>query len=274
MHRIFAKRLIVWILSFSLLGTSLPSITGGRIVHTWDAESAFERLARIAAGLESRILGELEILGQVRAAYKAFHGDHGKQVKQLDRFFQEALALGRKARRHSGIDTQMTSLSGLAARLLIDRVTPGSPIAIIGSGSLAASSARYLSKRGRSPIRVMSRCPEKAAMLALKVGGFGSGLDTLAHQLDGVEGIICATAAPHPILYAHHLDQSAPQRTIIDLGEPPDCHSCVRTNNTFHYLGLLDIEAKANVNTDARKQAAEVAGRIVREGAAAWVQRN
>ena len=84
------------------------------IVDVWRNEQAFERLARIAAGLESRILGELEILGQVRCAYKEFHAHFGDDQRRLDRFFQDALSLARRARKQSGIDRQMTSLSGLA----------------------------------------------------------------------------------------------------------------------------------------------------------------
>jgi glutamyl-tRNA reductase len=244
-------------------------------VHTyWRDRSAFERLARIAAGLESRILGELEVLGQVRAAYKDFRTRGGEDYRALDRFFQDALALARKARRESGIDRQMTSLSGLAAREILTRVAPGGPVAVIGAGSLAGSVIRYLGKRGKSPIRVSSRCPDNAMMLAQSVGGFGAGLADLAHLLDGVEGIVTATAAPHPVVYGQHIDRAAAVLHIVDLGVPPDCHEQVVANPRVDYIGLEGIEGQVRGNSAEREQRARIAAAIIRDGALAWSQRS
>jgi glutamyl-tRNA reductase len=235
--------------------------------------SAFERLARIAAGLESRILGELEVLGQVRAAYKEFRARAGDDDRLLDRFVQDALALARKARRESGIDRQMTSLSGLAGREILNRVASGGPIAVIGAGSLAAAVIRHLGKRGQSPIRVSSRCPDNAMLLAHEVGGFGSGLAELAYLLRGVEGIVTATAAPHPVVYRQHLDRAAPVIHIVDLGVPPDCHEDVREDPRVAYIGLEGIEDKARGNAAEREQRARMAAAIIRDGAVAWSRR-
>ena len=253
--------------------TDEPSDLGGlRVSQEWEDAVAFERLARIAAGLESRILGELEILGQVRSAYRVFIQDDGRRRQALDALFQQALALARKARRKSGIDRQMTSLSGLAARELLGRVAPGLPLAVVGSGSLAGSAARYLGKRGQSPVRVSSRCPDNAISLAMEVGGFGAGLDDLKHLLNDVGGIITATAAPHPLLYPHHLDGARRPLHIVDLGVPADCSPETRNLEGVHYLALEEIEARASVNVAERHERAEVAARIIREGAMAWTR--
>lgn len=257
-----------------LYGNSFSEVDGTFIVKQWDHVEAFERLARIAAGLESRILGELEVLGQVRAAYKRFHKQYKDDHALLDRIFQDAIALARKARKASEIDKNLTSLSGLAARELLTRTLPGEPLAVIGSGSLAGSVTRYLGKRGNAPIRVSSRCPDKALNLALEVGGFSAGLDELSHLLEGVSGIITATAAPHPIIYPQHLASSSSSLTIIDLGVPPDCEHGVTTLPGLTYMDLREIEARAHINTSARKQAAQRATRIIRDGAMAWSQRN
>ncbi len=236
----------------------------------WKDAVAFERLARIAAGLESRILGELEILGQVRSAYKNFRQSLRPDCCNLDRLFQDALALARRARRESGIDRNLTSLSALASREILARVPDGEPIAVIGSGSIASSVARYLGKRGKSPVRVTSRCPERAMTLAQEVGGFGGGLDELVPLLKGVAGIITATAAPHPILYAEHIEHAKRPLHIADLGVPPDCHEAVQCMSTVTYVGLEHIEEKAQVNTQDRRDRAEIAARIIRDGALAW----
>jgi glutamyl-tRNA reductase len=244
------------------------------VLGAWRDGQAIERLARIAAGLESRILGELEILGQVREAYKAFRmradGDHAR----MDRFLQDALSLARKARRQSGIDQQMTSLSGLAARELLQRIRPGDPIAVVGSGSLASSVTRYLGKRGSSPIRVSSRCPENAMELALTVGGFGTGLNELSHLLHDVQGIISATAAPHPVIYPNHLAGARTPLHIIDLGVPPDCSRETISLPHVQYVSLEEIEGRAKGNAEERQRRAAQAATLIRDGALAWSRQN
>lgn len=256
---------------FSCRAECVPEL---RTSQEWKDAVAFERLARIAAGLESRILGELEILGQVRTAYKDFRQSLRPDCCNLDRLFQDALALARRARRESGIDRNLTSLSALAARELLARVPVGEPIAVIGSGSIAGSVARYLGKRGKSPVRVTSRCPERAMTLALEVGGFGGGLDNLDHLLDGVAGIITATAAPHPILYPEHIRGARRPLAVVDLGVPPDCHNDIGTMDGVEYIGLELIESKAQVNTQDRRERAEIAAQIIRDGALAWSRKS
>jgi glutamyl-tRNA reductase len=254
-------------------GFDIPSIEPARVARTWSDRDAFERLARIAAGLESRIIGELEVIGQVRAAYRHFRETSGARESALDRIFQDAIALARYARRESGIDRKLTSLSGIAARTLLDRVPAGAHLAVLGAGSLAAATARYLTKRGNCPIRIASRCPQNAVTLAVQLGGFGVGLDDLAHLFHGVSGIVTATAAPHPLVYPRHLAEAARPLVIVDLGVPPDCHPDVASLPGVTYIGLADIEAQAQVNTDDRRRRAEIAARLIRDGAQAWIPR-
>ena len=246
------------------------SALADKVDEKWENANAFERLARIAAGVESRMLGELEILGQVRDAYKQFLDIGGKGHEDLDRVFQDALALARKARRKSGIDSNLTSLASLAARELLNRIPEGEPVAVIGAGSVARSVTNYLKKRGNSPIRVISRCPQKAMTLAMSCGGFGGGLDDVSHHLKDVAGIISATAAPHPVLYNQHLSEAKRPLTIVDLATPPDCHEDIAKDASISYLDLKAIEAKAEKNISERQQQAVVAASIIREGAAAW----
>ena len=152
-------------------------------------------------------------------------------------------------------------------------MTSANKIAVIGAGSVASSVARYLKKRGKSPIRVVSRCPEKAMTLAMLCGGFGGGLDQVSHLLQDVVGIISATAAPHPILYSHHLVTAKRPLVIVDLATPPDCHSDVAQDPAVSYFDLKAIEAKAEHNLSQREQQAVVAAEIIRDGVATWQQR-
>ena len=255
-------------------GFDEPEVDTGQVESKREHVDAFERLARIATGLESRILGELEVLGQVRNAYKYFHSNVSRDDKKLDRIFQDAIALARKARRESGIDKNLTSLGALASRELISAVAPGEPVAVIGAGSIAGSVARYLGKRGQSPVRVSSRCSDRAMTLATEVGGFGASLNDLAHLLEDVTGIITATAAPHPVLYKHHLAAAKKPLFIIDLGVPPDCCTEVQQSDDVNYISLEEIEMKAHINTDERRERAKIAARIIQDGAREWCEKN
>ena len=242
--------------------------------QSWTDVEAFERLARIAAGLESRVLGELEVLGQVRSAYKVFRDNDAKQDRSLDRFFQDALSLARKARRHSGIDREVTSLSGLAGQAILDQVNPGTPIAVIGAGSLASNIIRFLGKRNTSPVRVSSRCPDTAMSLASSVGGFGAGLDKLAPMLRDVAGLVCATAAPHPVVYPHHLKDTQRPLHVVDLGVPADCNEEICQLEFVAYTGLEQVEAKAQINLAERKRRSHIATQIIHDGAIMWAAKH
>lgn len=257
-----------------IFGVVLPPLNSAAVTGQWMDASAFERLARIAAGLESRVLGELEILGQVREAYKKFRESGGSDQSKLDRIFQDVLSLAREARRESGIDSNLISLGALASRELMERVAHSDHVAVIGAGSIAGSVARYLKKRGNFPVRVSSRCPRNAMELAMEVGGFGAGLDELAPMLEGVSGIVTATAAPHALLFKHHLEKAHRPLTIIDLGVPADCDDEVKTMDGVTYIRLEEIEAKAQVNSEERRQRGEIAARIIQEGALAWSRKH
>jgi len=244
-------------------GRMRPSVGRECIIQERTEEDAIRALARIASGLESRILGELEVMGQVRDAYKDFHQTFGQDDAALDRLFQKAIALARKARRESGIDTNLTGLAGLTARRIIETVPEDAPVTIVGSGSLAKGVARYLGKRSSLPVQVSSRCPENAMKLAMQVGGFSSGLDDLKPMLSEAQVIVTATAAPHPLVFNDHLPVLDTPRLVIDLGEPPDCALEVQSREDITYIGLLDIEAHSQSNTREREERAEIARKLI-----------
>ncbi|MDF3128635.1 hypothetical protein P0Y35_05455 [Kiritimatiellaeota bacterium B1221] len=245
-------------------GWQRPEGLPGHIeIQCREEEAAIRYFARIAAGLESRILGELEILGQVRQAYKDFHQKFGKADARLDRIFQKAIALARKARRESGIDQNLTGLAALTARRIIESVPETASVTIVGSGSISKGVARYLGKRTSMPVRVSSRCPENAMRLAMEIGGFSSGLDELIPMLHDADVIVSATAAPHPLIYNHHLQESPVKKLVIDLGEPPDCAPEVQQRADIEYVGLIQMESHANTNTLERQARAETAANII-----------
>jgi glutamyl-tRNA reductase len=144
---------------------------------------------------------------------------------------------------------------------------------VVGSGSLATGVVRSLTKSGKRPVRIASRCPENALSLAMEVDGFAHGLDELTHLFDGAAGIITATAAPHALVFPQHLSAAQRPLVIVDLGVPPDCCREVQVMDGVTYISLADIEAKAQLNSADRRERAEHAARLVHEGALEWAAR-
>ncbi len=246
-------------------GPETVSMNDAPIGEVYEGVEALERLTRIAAGLESRILGELEVLGQVRAAYKRFQTSPMGAPSNLDGIFQKVLSVARKARRESGIDQLVTSVASLAVSRIARSVQPGEPIAVIGTGSLAGSVARHIIKRSNNPVRIASRCPVRAGDLADRLGVSSASLSDVANLLDGVTGIIAATGAPHPVLLPEHLIRCCRPLYIVDLSVPRDCHPDVDTDQSIIRIPLQQIEEEAGGNWDERRRRAEIAAAIVRE---------
>lgn len=245
-------------------GAALRPLPGVTVAEVQQGTAAIERLARIAAGLESRILGELEVLGQVRMAYKHFRSSPQWRESNVDRVFQKVLSIARKARRESGIDRNVTSIASLAGQRIAQHVPDGQPIAVIGTGSLASSVARHLVKRSRSPVRIASRCPVRAGELAESLGVDSGCLSELTGMLAGVAGIVCATAAPHPVLFLEHLQACQRPLFIVDLSVPHDCHPDIEQDTSVIRIPLEQIEQEAFVNMDERHKRAEIASAIIR----------
>lgn len=246
-------------------GPEVMSIPDAPIRDVYSGGAALERLARIATGLESRILGELEVLGQVRAAYKRFHVRTSGETSSLDGLFQKVLSMARKARRQSGIDQLVTSVASLAVGCIAQHVHPGEPIAVIGTGSLAGSVARHIVKRGGHPMRIASRCPVRAGHLADQLGGAGASMSNLRSLLNGVGTIISATGAPHPVILHDHLEGCRRPLLIVDLSVPRDCHPELDADLSIIRIPLEHIEQEAAGNWGERCRRAELAASIIRE---------
>jgi glutamyl-tRNA reductase len=92
----------------------------------------------------------------------------------------------------------------------------------------------------------------------------------MAHLFRDVVGIITATAAPHPLVYARHIEGARKPLTIIDLGVPSDCEEAVTQLDHVCYMSLQDIEARAQTNLEERRCRARTAARIIHDGALAW----
>src|SRR6202162_474189 len=141
-------------------------------VYRWTGPDAVRHLFRVAAGVDSMMLGEAEILGQLRTAYSQAL-DHGATGPVLNRVFQGALEVGKRVRSETEVGTRPMSVA-LAGVKLAERVfgnLKGHSALIIGAGGVAEQVVDYLRNRSIGSLRVVNRSYERAAELARRMGG-------------------------------------------------------------------------------------------------------
>src|SRR5205085_9521936 len=208
-------------------------------------EAAALHLFRVAAGLDSMVPGEGEILGQVRAAYEA-----GAAGPILDRLFRQALHAGRKARVETAIGESPASVSSAAAALaeqvfgdLRDR-----KVLVVGAGKIGDLAARNLLSRGAKIECVANRSVDRGAELAARFGGDAVGLDRIGEQLASADVVISSTSAPGWILEREQVERVLPVRKgrplfLIDLAVPRDLDPSIHELAGCYLYDIDDVQA-------------------------------
>jgi glutamyl-tRNA reductase len=208
-------------------------------------ERAIDHLLRVASGLDSLVLGEPQILGQV---VKSFQLAQEQSVVGpiLSRLFQAALHAGKRARSETVISQSPTSIASAAARLVEDFVPDlrEAVIGILGAGEMAELAARALQKRGGGRFAIINRSAQRAVGLAARLGGEAVSFSQLSEQLVSLDVLITSTNAPNPLItYAMVLSACAQRKghplMLIDIAVPRDIETEVG-NIPDVYLHDLD----------------------------------
>jgi len=221
------------------------SVEGGR--------GALEHLLRVSCGLDSMVLGENEILSQVKNAHRsAIEEEHCSE--HLSTFFDSAIKLGKKARAKTRISHGKTSIASMAVDYVSGRgeFNPDK-VLIIGSGMLSGKLAMALKNKGTENILLSNRYLERARILADKVGGKAFGLDRLSELLNRVDIVFSATSAPHPIITPDKIPGNK-EILLVDLAVPPDVSKEVDKLKNVRILRLGFFEAIAKENLLAKKE--------------------
>jgi glutamyl-tRNA reductase len=190
-----------------------------------DGEAAVRHLFRVSAGLESQILGEAEILGQVRRARQAAQAA-GTNGRELDAVFFSAVAAGRRVRRETAIGKHPASVSSAAVDIAL-AATPrrnGATGAVLGAGEVADGVLRALVQRGVGPVTLVNRRPERAAALAAKWGVGSRPWAEIGALLVETDLLFVTTSAKHPLVRAEDVAAAAAWRgsdlVVLDLAVP------------------------------------------------------
>jgi glutamyl-tRNA reductase len=189
---------------------------------------AVQHLFQVAAGLDSLVIGEPQILGQVAEAYQQAKRN-GSAGKLLSCLFQAAIRAGKRTRTETSISRNPASISSVAVNLINETVYDLSQAKtlVLGAGEMAELAVQALRKRGASQIVVVNRTTEKAKELAKRWGGQAASFDMLANLLPDTDIVITSTGAPHIILNREMVERAILKRpgrplVIMDIAVPRD----------------------------------------------------
>jgi glutamyl-tRNA reductase len=234
-------------------------------------KDAARHLFRVAAGIESMVIGESEVLGQVRVAFTAATAA-GTHSPVLSRLFHTAIRVGRKARAQTNIGRGTMSVSSTAVSLA--RATlgdlGGSTALVVSAGEAGKLTARTLAGSGVPRMLVTSRNAERAAELAAELGGTTIPFAKLAAGVAEADIVITSTAAPH-FLFDRPMIERAMQRRVgrplllIDIAVPRDVDPAVREVPGVHLHDIDGLQAIARENMHMRRKELSQAEGIVEE---------
>jgi glutamyl-tRNA reductase len=232
--------------------------------------AAVEHLFRVAAGLDSAVIGESEIVSQLRAAV-ALAAAEDTLGPRLEEAFASALAAARRVRRQTGIGRGSTSLAAVVAKAaLAERRERG--VLLIGAGRVARAVAGALHGLGAPGLMIANRTGAAARTLAAQLGAEAIAWDVLDATLARADVVISATAAPGTVLTAARLAAIAsPPRAVFDLALPRDVEPAVAAVKALHDLEAL--QARLERNRAVRTADAERAATLVRAEVARFADR-
>lgn len=229
---------------------------------------AARHIFRVASGLDSQVLGEVQILGQVRSAWKAAR-DIGRTTETLDGLFEKALDVGCLVRAETKISQGNVSIGSASLRMLEEKFgdLKAKKILIIGAGKIGVLVSRYLREKGIGGIFVSSRTYEKAKALASNCGGKAVSFSQLNDELKKSDIVISATSSPHIILKKDVLEELMKARerglVIMDLALPRDVDPAAGDIPGIWLYDLDDLKFVVEENYNKRKEAAKFAEEII-----------
>ncbi len=239
---------------------------------------AVRHLFRVATGLDSLVLGEPQILGQVKDAWATARAS-GSLGNQLDRLFQHAFATAKRARTDTRIGANPVSVASTAVRLAQESFArlADSTVLLIGAGETIELAARHLVQAKTRRLLIANRTLAHAQDLATRHGGYALALSELDRHLCEADVVISATAARDPILHKAQVAAALATRRhrpmlLLDLAVPRDIASDVAELKDIFLYTVDDLERAIEDNRRSRREAANEAEAIVELQVARYVE--
>jgi glutamyl-tRNA reductase len=217
-------------------------------------------LFKVACGLDSMVLGETEILGQLKKAYDLAL-QHGHTGAKLNKAFQRAFNVAKRVRTETNIQRGSISVASVAVELAekIFSALSNREVMVIGAGDTSEKTARALLSRGAKSIVVANRSFERAEALAAALGGRAVKFDDWASEFGRIDIAISSTAAPHYILDRARLEPLMKLRhqrplLLIDIAVPRDIDPAVNRMDNVYLYDVDDLQTLANDYLQQRKE--------------------
>jgi glutamyl-tRNA reductase len=246
--------------------------------YTQRDERAAAQLFRVSSSLDSMVVGESEIQGQVRTAWE--HAVEEETVGPiLNQLFRQALEVGKRVRRETRISHGPASVPAVAVHLVRRHATDlsGSRVVVVGAGEMAEAVLVSLVDAGVGDLVIVNRTVGTARALADRFGGRGVGFDALAAELAGADIVISSTDAPHTILDRDQL--AAAMRAgnreamlIIDISVPRDIDPAIAQLPTVVLQDIDDLERVVEANLNGRRMEAALGEQIVSDAVAGFAE--
>ena len=233
-----------------------------RVEHLYEKQQleAARHLCRVVSGIDSMVLGETEIFGQVKKAYQAAL-ERGSTARSLNQLFQKAFGVGKKVRTNTSIQQGQTSVGSVAVDLAekIFGHLRDSKVMVIGAGEISRMTAQSLLSRGARSIFVTNRSYERAEELANELNGESVRFDQWHEVLQEVDVVISSTGAPHAVMKREHVEAVRRKRRYrplfaIDIAVPRDIEVEV---GDIEEVYLYDIDALKEIAMEGKGQRAD-----------------
>jgi glutamyl-tRNA reductase len=238
-------------------------------LYSYYDEAAITHLFGVAAGVDSVILGEGEILGQVRAALKVAE-EEGTAGATLGRVFRHAIEVGKRSRAETGIARGSVSLSSAAVALAAEHLggLHGRRVLVLGAGEMGAGMAKALVASGATEVLVAGRSPERAAEVAAKMGGRALPIERLPEALTAVDVVLTSTGATEAVIDLPALEVAMDRRfgrdlLIVDIAVPRDVDPAAAALSGVTLCDMDDLKAFAERSFDRRRREVARVRRII-----------
>jgi len=249
-------------------------------LYTHYGAEAFRHLFRVSSSLDSMVVGEPQILGQVKDAYQMAR-DQGTIGTRLMRIFERAFRVAKRIRSDTGIAENAVSMSFAAVELgrdIFDRLE-GKNVLVIGAGKMSVLAAKHLRNSGIAGIDVVNRSLERAQKLAEQVDGHAYGMDDLEERLAFADIVISSTAAPGYIVSKELMSGVVRRRRyrpilFVDIAVPRDIDPSLEVLENVFVYDVDDLQDVVTDNRETRAKEAIAAEQMIAEEVSEFVNWN
>ena len=246
--------------------------------YVYEREQSVQHLFRVAGGLDSLVLGESQIVGQLKESWQMAH-EAGGLGKVLDRLFQHAFATGKRIRNRTRIGEHPVSVAYttvmLAKQIFGD--LKSKTVILVGAGEMVELCGRHLHDKGLSSLIIANRSVERATELAEEFNAHAVALTELPGVLHKADILISSTASQEPVIHAKAVKAALKQRRnqpmfLVDIAVPRDIHPDVGKLGNVYLYTIDDLQKVVDKNLSKRSEAAEAASEDVAESVAEFMR--